>query len=118
MERGFSSFLDYYYLLKYGPDAETEWSHVLDALSVPETYFWREIGQIQALTHDILPKFVNSFPSQPIQIWCAACATGEEPLAIAMALTEAGWFERLQLKIIASDASGAALAKARRGIYR
>jgi chemotaxis protein methyltransferase CheR len=117
-ERGFSAFLDYYYLLKYGPNAELEWPNVLDALSVPETYFWREMGQIQALTHDILPKYVNSFPSQPIQIWCAACATGEEPLTIAMALTEAGWFERLPIKLIASDASGAALAKARRGIYR
>jgi len=118
MERGFSSFLDYYYLLKYGPDAESEWPQVLNALSVQETYFWREIGQIDALTQQILPTFVTSSPAVPIQIWCAACATGEEPLTIAMALAETGWFERAPIRIIASDASSAALAKARCGFYR
>lgn len=117
-ERGLGSFLDYYYLLKYGPDAESEWLQVLDALSVPETYFWREIAQIHAFTHDILPQYIDSFHSQPIAIWCAACATGEEPLTIAMVLAEAGWFERVPIRIIASDASGTALAKAQRAHYR
>jgi len=118
VERGFNTFLDYYYLLKYGPDSGSEWPHVLDALSVQETYFWREVDQIQALARDILPRFVAACPGRPAQIWCAACATGEEPLTIAMALSEAGWFERLPIQILASDASSAAIAKARRGIYR
>ncbi len=48
----------------------------------------------------------------------AACATGEEPLTIAMALNEAGWFERAPIEIYASDASSQALEKARRGVYR
>jgi chemotaxis protein methyltransferase CheR len=118
IERGFGTFLDYYYLLKYGPDAEAEWSHVLNALSVQETYFWREIAQIHALTREILPAFVASCPNEAVQIWCAACATGEEPLTIAMALREAGWFERAPIKIIGSDASPAAIGKAQRGFYR
>jgi len=118
IERGFSTFLDYYYLLKYGPDAEAEWSHVLNALSVQETYFWREIAQIHALTREILPAFVASYPNEAVQIWCAACATGEEPLTIAMALTEAGWFDRAPIRIIGSDASPAAIGKAHRGFYR
>jgi chemotaxis protein methyltransferase CheR len=118
VERGFRTFLDYYYLLKYGPDAESEWPHVLDALSVQETYFWREMDQIHALVRDILPPYAASCPDQPIQIWCAACATGEEPLTIAMALWEADWFARLPIRIVASDASPAAIAKARRGVYR
>jgi len=117
-ERGFSAFLDYYYLLKYGPHAELEWPHVLDALSVPETYFCREMDQIHALTSDILPAFVVASPGQSVQIWCAACATGEEPLTIAMALLEAGWFERIPIRIVASDASPAAIEKSRRGLYR
>jgi chemotaxis protein methyltransferase CheR len=118
IERGFSNFLDYYYLLRYGPDSEMEWPHVQDALSVQETYFCREMGQIQALTRDILPAYAAAYPGQPAQIWCAACATGEEPLTIAMELLETGWYERLPIRIVASDASPAAIAKARRGIYR
>jgi chemotaxis protein methyltransferase CheR len=117
-ELGFATFLDYYYLLKYGPDAEQEWLHTLDALSVQETYFWREVGQILALVNVILPGYVAAHPGRSVEIWCAACATGEEPLTLAMALAEAGWFERATIKIVASDASPAAIAKARHGLYR
>lgn len=116
--RGFGSFLDFYYLLKYGPDAEEEWPHVIDALSVPETYFWREMGQIHALAAELLPQYVKRVPLDPIRLWCAACATGEEPLTIAMMLAETGWLDRADIQIHASDASPAALAKARTGIYR
>jgi chemotaxis protein methyltransferase CheR len=117
-ERGFKSFLDYYYLLKYGPGAEEEWPYVIDALSVPETYFWREIGQIRFLVERIVPEYAASNAAQPLTIWCAACASGEEPLTIAMALAEAGWFDRLSIRIFAGDASPAALSKAVRGVYR
>ena len=118
LERGFSSFLDYYYLLKYGPGSEEEWPQVMDALSVPETYFWREMDQVRALVEVLIPKYVSANPGKVVDIWCAACATGEEPLSIAMALSEAGWFERARFRIRASDASQAALARARSGFHR
>jgi chemotaxis protein methyltransferase CheR len=118
LENNFSSFLDYYYLLKYGPDAEREWPHVLNALSVQETYFAREMAQIEAFVGVILPAYVREHPHQPVEIWCAACATGEEPLTIAMALNEAGWFDNAEVRIMATDASSEALAKAGEGVYR
>lgn len=117
-ERGFSNFLDFYYLLKYGPNAEQEWPRVLDALSVPETYFWREMDQIQAFVTDLVPKYVAARRDRPLRIWCGACCTGEEPLTILMALAEAGWLSQLTIELKASDASAAAIAKARTGIYR
>jgi chemotaxis protein methyltransferase CheR len=54
----------------------------------------------------------------PIRIWSAACATGEEPLSIVMALKESGWFDRADIEVWASDASTAALEKAQNGVYR
>jgi chemotaxis protein methyltransferase CheR len=54
----------------------------------------------------------------PIRVWSAACATGEEPLSLAIALTEAGWFARADIEVWASDASPAALERVRLGIYR
>lgn len=118
VERGFDSFLDYYYLLKYDQEGESEWDRVMDALSVQETYFYRELDQIRAVADVLAPRHFRSFPDEPLTIWCAACASGEEPLSLAMALTEAGWFERGPIRIVASDGSAAALAAARRGIYR
>ena len=118
IDRGFSSFLDYYYLLKYDERADDEWHKVMNALSVPETYFWREIDQLRALVDVIIPKWFSSRRTEPFRIWSAACATGEEPLTIAMLLNEKGWFERGAIEILATDASSSAIAKAERGIYR
>ena len=48
LERGFRTFLDFYYLLKHDDRAALgEWRHVIDVLSVQETYFWREVDQIR-----------------------------------------------------------------------
>ncbi len=117
--RGFRSFLDFYYLLKYDDrSAERDWLDVMNALSVQETYFWREVDQIRALTCRVLPEVARSAGTQPIRIWSAPCATGEEPLTIALALEEAGWFNRARIEIHASDASTAAIERARIGRYR
>jgi chemotaxis protein methyltransferase CheR len=118
IKRGFTSFLDYYYLLKYDENPDVEWRNVMNALSVSETYFWREIDQVQALIRTILPQWTAEHPGKTLRIWSAACATGEEPLTIAMALQEEGWFHRASIEIVASDASSVAIEKARAGIYR
>jgi chemotaxis protein methyltransferase CheR len=117
VQRGFRSFLDLYYLLKYDEGGSKEpWREVLDALSVPETYFWREIDQIKAMVCRVVPELVKR--AGILRIWSAPCATGEEPLTIAMALNEAGWFDRAAIEVYASDGSPAAIAKARAGRYR
>jgi chemotaxis protein methyltransferase CheR len=119
VERGFRSFLDFYYLLKYDQhESVGAWRRVLDALSVPETYFWREMDQINGFVRTVLPVLERDTTERPIRIWSVPCATGEEPLTIAMALNEAGWFTRLPIEIHASDASAAAIDKARAGRYR
>ncbi|MBW4691241.1 MAG: protein-glutamate O-methyltransferase CheR [Lyngbya sp. HA4199-MV5] len=118
MEHDFNSFLDYYYLLKYDTAAQTEWQHVMDAISVQETFFYREFDQIAALVDVIVPTYFDQNPSKPLRIWSAACATGEEPLSIAIALQEAGWFNKMPIEIYATDASPAAIANAQLGLYR
>lgn len=118
IERGFGSYLDYYYLLKYDPAAHVEWQNVMNALSVQETYLWREIDQIHALVQTLVPQWHARNAGSTLRIWCAACATGEEPLTIAIALNEAGWFERASIEIVATDASTKAIDRATRGVYR
>ena len=114
--RGFDSLLDYYYLLKYDAAAPQEWSRAIDMLSVQETYFWREADQLRALTEVIVPRLVEC-GRDPIRIWSLPCATGEEPMSIAIALTEAGWFARTRIEIHAADASEAALQRAGAGTF-
>src|SRR5918912_3373745 len=57
IERGFSSYLDYYYLLKYDASARAEWQNVVNALSIQETYFWREVDQVRALVQTLVPQW-------------------------------------------------------------
>ncbi|HYV10341.1 MAG TPA: protein-glutamate O-methyltransferase CheR [Pyrinomonadaceae bacterium] len=118
IERGFGSYLDYYYLLKYDPAARVEWQNVMNALSVQETYLWREIDQVRALVQTLVPQWHARNANSTLRIWSAACATGEEPLTIAIALNEAGWFERASIEIVATDASTKAIDRATMGVYR
>lgn len=118
LAQGFRSYLDFYYLLKFDEQAGAVWRDVMDALSVQETYFWRESDQLRALTCHILPELQRMSPAETVRIWSIPCATGEEPLTIAMALEEAGWFDRARIAIHASDGSRRAIEKAEEGLYR
>ncbi len=117
LAHGCRSFLDYYYLLRYEGEQAGEWQRVMDALSIQETYFWREMDQIETLVRVLVPDWFAK-TREPLRIWSAACATGEEPFSIAIALAENGWFQRGAIEIIGSDACVAGLEKARRGIFR
>ena len=115
VKRGFDSLLDYYYLLRYDAQADEEWLHLIDALAVQETYFWREFDQIRALTSAIVPAVGGR--RGDVRIWSFPCASGEEPLSIAMAMTEADCYSRYSIRLSASDASELALQRARMGRY-
>lgn len=114
---GMTSFVDYYYLLRYDADADAHWSELLDHLAVPETYFWRQPEQILALAREVAPRHFARHPGRPLRIWSAGCCTGEEPISLAIALLEAGFLGRHPIEIVGSDASPAVLQRAREGLY-
>jgi chemotaxis protein methyltransferase CheR len=114
---GLSSFLDYYYLLRYDSASEEHWTALVNRLSVPETVFWRQAEQIEAVASIIAPHHYATDPQRPLRIWSAACCTGEEPISIAMALDRAGWLGRMAVEIRATDASPAMIDRAREGSY-
>lgn len=118
IERGFSSFMDYYYLLRYDESADEEWGRLMDVVTVPETFFWREPDQINALAKMLMHEFVGSEGGKPVRILSIPCSSGEEPLTIAMALLEEGWFDRTPIEIYAADISQRAISKAHTGLYR
>lgn len=113
---GCPSFLDYYYMLKYDERGPQEWRRVMDVFAVQETYFWREFDQGRVLVEHIVPEWFRH-TSRPLRIWSAACASGEEPYSLAIALQESGWGDH-PIEIHASDASEAALARAEAAVYR
>lgn len=113
-----TSFLDYYYLLRYDEHASRHWNALMDQLAVPETYFWRQHEQFETLASIVAPGHFARSPARPLRIWSAACCTGEEPISILIALAERGLLAPGAVEIVASDASCAMLERARRGVYR
>jgi chemotaxis protein methyltransferase CheR len=112
-EAGFESLLDYYYFLRYDPGGQQELDELVAHLVVNETYFFREVDALRlVVTRFVLPAVRSG--RRP-RIWSAACATGEEPLTLAMLLAREGLLADVEL--IASDISERALASARAGSF-
>ena len=114
-----TSFTDY--LRRLGPSPESdEFQALLDLVTIQETYFFRDQAQFMALQRYVLPELVKarSGAGEPLRIWSAGCATGEEPYTIAMILAESlAGVASPPPYILATDVSQGALAVARRGIY-
>jgi chemotaxis protein methyltransferase CheR len=114
LELGFDSVLDYYYHLRYDDPNDTELELLTEALVVPETFFFREYEQLQAVLSTFVVPLIHA-GGRP-RVWSAACSTGEEPATIAMWLESRGLLDSVEL--FASDISAVALATARGGRYR
>jgi chemotaxis protein methyltransferase CheR len=112
-EAGFDSLLEYYYFLRYDPAGQAELAALIEHLVVQETYFFREVDQLEFLVDRLVAPLVAS--GRRPRIWSAACATGEEPLTIAMLLAHRGLLDAVTL--VASDLSARALDVARRGSF-
>ena len=112
-EAGFESLLDYYYFLRYDAGGAKELDALIDALVVGETYFFRELPPLEVVVGELVAPAVAA--GRRPAIWCAACATGEEPLTLAMMLAERGILG--EVEIVASDISARALERARAGRF-
>ncbi len=114
--RNISSAQEYYYFLKYDAHSGEEMQQLIDAVAVNETWFFRETGPLEAWCEVMLPDLMKR--DEPVRLWSAGCATGEEPYTLAMLLLEscpATAVERFE--ILATDISQRALEMARVGIY-
>jgi chemotaxis protein methyltransferase CheR len=101
------------------PDAHELRSRVAQAVTVQESYFFRDKVPFQYFIDAMLPNLMAKRDvSRRIRVWCAAAATGQEPYSLAIELAErerqlAGW----TVEIAATDFVEDALRKARRGLY-
>jgi chemotaxis protein methyltransferase WspC len=97
-------------------DSRREVQELIEAVVVPETWFFRDPGAFSALLRLINREWRPATPSSPLRLLSVPCSTGEEPYSIAMSLVEAG-FSPEQFRVSAADISARALARAVRGVY-
>lgn len=116
----FDSYLDY---IKYNPNRQSELRYLYEAITINETFFFRNQPQLDALVTSIIPELSNStakFNKNKIRIWSAASSSGEEAYSIAIVLTELikPKFPNLEFEIIGTDINHAMIESARKGVYR
>ena len=102
------------------PAGEGLASKVVERMVTHETRFFRDVAPFDALARRILPALAAAEADRgpTIRIWSAACATGQEAYSLAIAAAEAA--PRLggsRVEILATDLSGAAIARAREGLF-
>ena len=93
----------------------TELQALIEAVVVPETWFFRDRDAFSALAR-FAREWVGANPDRTMRILSLPCATGEEPLSMAMALFDAGMAAE-RFRIDAVDISERVLGYAREGIY-
>ena len=90
-----------------------------EAMATHETMFFRDKYPFEVIKDIILPNLIKVNKNyKKINIWCAACSTGQEPYSLAILLREN--FPELKdwaIRIHATDLSEKAILQARSGIY-
>jgi chemotaxis protein methyltransferase CheR len=111
---GFESFAKYYDHIIGDPSGEALVG-MIDALATNHTSFLREAAHFDFLRQEVLP----GLRERPrVELWSAACSTGEEPYTLAFTLCEQWGADALRkVRILATDISTKALAAAKRAVY-
>lgn len=108
---GLSNFREYLSLLEKN-DA-TEWEAFVNSLTTNLTSFFREPHHFPILA-DHIRKIRQR---QPIQLWCNAASTGEEPYTMAMTMVDVFGSYTPPVQILATDLDTHVLKTAQAGIY-
>lgn len=82
--RGEQSYSAYATLLDRDP---AEYDHLLDALTINVTKFFRNLEMWNVLEAEVIPVLFGGVPRER-RIWSAGCASGEEPYTVAILLNE------------------------------
>ncbi len=112
--KSFSEYADY---LQVHPD---EFALLFNTVLINVTSFFRDAAAWDCLTKEVVPKIVkNRQDNQPVRIWSAGCASGEEAYTLAIVFAEALGLEQFQqrVKIYATDLDEEALMRARQATY-
>jgi chemotaxis protein methyltransferase CheR len=108
---GFRTFQEYYrHVLQDATGCSL--ACMIDALATNHTSFLREPDHFDFLRQRVVPQLGDR---DPVELWCAACSTGEEVWTLACVLNDVLSTRRIQ--ITATDISNKALQSAAQAVY-
>jgi two-component system CheB/CheR fusion protein len=114
---GVESYAEYIDQLQVNAD---EFVALFNTILINVTGFFRDPDAWDYLQDQVIPALLaERSPAEPIRVWSAGCAAGQEAYSLAIAFAEALGVEafRQRVKIYATDVDDEALAQARQASY-
>lgn len=114
---------EYLSILKFGVQRQDELRHFYDAITINETFMFRNEPQFEALEQKIIPELLATKKGSAhpkLRIWSAASSSGEEAHTLAMIYLEKfrSKYPGLELEVVGTDINYSVLETARKGVYR
>jgi two-component system CheB/CheR fusion protein len=111
---------DYGDYLDYLEVHQDEFPALFDTILINVTGFFRDPPAWDYYRSDVVPRLLETIgPADPIRVWCAGCAAGQETYTLAMVLAEALGTEAFleRVKIYGTEIDEDALNQARQASY-
>lgn len=120
---GLKRFEEYYDLIRYGTAGAAERKYFFEAITINETFFFRNQPQLDVLASQILPELIavkSAMGRNKIRIWSAASSSGEEAYSIAMIFQDLikPRYPNVELEVVGTDINSAVIETAMGGVYR
>jgi two-component system CheB/CheR fusion protein len=116
-QAGYSTFEEYLDVLQASSD---EFAALFNTILINVTAFFRDPDAWDFIAAEVIPRMLaERGPDDPIRVWSAGCASGQEAYTLAMLLAEALGPDafRQRVKIYATDIDEEALSEARAASY-
>lgn len=112
--------------ISFVESSKNEWKELILLLTIGETYFFRDQGQLTLLKNRILPELIKikincceAREQKPsLRIWSAGCSSGEEAYSLAILVKELiPDLNEWNILILGTDINQESIEKAKQGIY-
>lgn len=114
---GFGSLADLLATLRESREDRLAWA-IVEAMAHGETAFFRDPELFAEFRDEVLPTLAKRRDGQPVRLWSAACASGQEAYSLAMIIEDQrASLPGLKVELFGSDLSERQLEKAQSGLY-
>jgi two-component system CheB/CheR fusion protein len=111
------TYADYQDYLEVHPN---EFAELFNTILINVTSFFRDAAAWDFVASEVVPRIASGkHMGEPIRVWSAGCASGQEAYSLAMLLSEVLGMDqfRARVKIYGTDADDEALIRARQATY-
>lgn len=114
---GFGAAADLVAALRERREDRLAWA-IVEAMAHAETAFFRDREPFALFRDEVLPTVAGLRGGEPVRIWSAACASGQEAYSLAMIVEdERARLPGLKVELFGSDVGERQLEKAQSGLY-